>query len=82
MALTTSAIHAAERAYYLEREHDKRVEEYRELHERLPQGIEISAIRFAIHELRLGGHKYVADRLADYVERWKGRRAATDRCGV
>lgn len=71
MALTTSSIHCEERAYYLQREHDKRVEEYVQLHERLPQSIEIAAIRFAITALRDGGHGHVADILAAYVSRWK-----------
>jgi hypothetical protein len=71
VALTTAAIHCEERAYYLQREHDKRVEEYVALHDRLPQAIEIAAMRFAVTALRENGHGYVADMLAAYVDRWK-----------
>jgi hypothetical protein len=71
MALTTRAIHCEERAYYLQREHDKRVDEYVELHNRLPQAIEIAAMRFAVTALREGGHGHVANILDAYVDRWK-----------
>lgn len=71
MALTTHAIHCEERAYYLQREHDKRVEEYDALHDRLPQGIEIAAMRFAVNALRESGHGHAANILAAYVDRWK-----------
>jgi hypothetical protein len=75
VALTTSAIHCEERAYYLQREHDRRVEEYVQLEERLPHSIEIEAMRFAVNVMRERGHGYVADILAAYVDRWKKAQA-------
>ena len=55
----------------LQREHDKRVVEYIELEKRLPTGLEISAIRFAINECERQGATRVAKVLSAYVDRWK-----------
>lgn len=57
------------RALWLQREHDKRVEEHRELERLLPHGLELSALRNAVTMLREKGHGYVADIIAAYVER-------------
>lgn len=56
---------------YLQREHDKRVEEYIALQKRLPSGLEISAIRFAINECDRQGKAQVAKVLSAYVDRFK-----------
>lgn len=57
------------RALFLTREHDKRVEECRELEMLLPRGLELSALRNAVTVLRENGHGYVSDIIAAYVER-------------
>lgn len=50
-----------------ESEHDKRVEEYRELERMLPNGIRRSAIRVAIKSLADTGKHHVAALLSEYL---------------
>lgn len=61
----------------LQREHDKRVEEYIALERLLPHGLELSALRNAVSMLRENGHGYVADVIDAYVDRL----AKADRTG-
>ena len=51
------------------REHDKRVEEYKELEGLLPSGLELAAIRGAATVLRNNGNTYVAGILNAYLDR-------------
>jgi hypothetical protein len=53
----------------LQREHDKRVEEYTKLEDALPRGRERSSILFAANMLRDTGHPLDANILELYMER-------------
>jgi hypothetical protein len=53
----------------LQREHDKRVEEYTKLEDALPRGRERDAILFAANTLRDTGHPLDANILELYMER-------------
>jgi hypothetical protein len=57
----------------LQREHDKRVEEYIALEKMLPAGKERAAIHVAINALRVVGNFNVADILDGYIKRLAAR---------